>query len=221
VNFLECQQELDRELQGNLENPDFLAGYKSWLNRARQTIVALNPDWPFLQTLGELAIETDTIRYDLAEDFVKINPEEVHLLTSRGRLVYLETKDFDYKVRTLDPGTPTHFRLPGYQKIEVFPPPDSDTVRGEGGIEYEYQKTFTTDLVFDEDEHGLPPHFEPILLELAAWRGWKFLRRNDLATEALNNAAMLLQAQAPHLEILKALNVAPPLVSDKAEQMGL
>lgn len=222
MNFGALYAELNGRLHGSTSNATFLAFLKTWVNLARKQIVAFNPDWYFLQTTAAVNLVNGTQEYSLASDLVKINPEEVRLTTTKTRLEHAETKDFEVTLSApTTPDTPTHFRLAGFQKIQLFPPPDASAVSAETSFTYEYTKTFSTDMSADGDTHDLPIHFEPVLLDLAEAYGLMYQRRYQQATFAWQRAIAAMQAHAPQHEFLRrlSLNVAPPMATDKAEQM--
>jgi hypothetical protein len=220
MDFSDLYGELNRRLHGETTNATFLAALKVWINLARKQIVAFNPDWYFLQAKTTEALIADQISYSLASDVVKINPEEVRLTTTKTRLVHAETKDFELISDPTVSATPTHFRLVGYQSMDLYPPPNSAAVTAETSVTYEYTKTFTTDMSGDADTHDLPIHFEPVLLDIAESLGWMYLRRFQQASFVWQRAIATLQSHHPDgNEFVKrmALTVAPPMVSDKPE----
>jgi hypothetical protein len=221
MDFSDLYGELNRRLHGDTSNTTFLAELKGWINLARKQIVAFNPDWYFLHTTATVALVNAQSQYTLASDLVKINPEEVRLTTTKTRLEHIETKDFEFVLATpTTAATPTHFRLAGFQTIQLYPPPNSAAVTAETSFTYEYTKTFNTDMTGDSDTHDLPVHFEPVLLDVAEALGWMYLRNSAPANFAWQRALTSMQAHAPGNEFLKrlSLNVAPPMMTDKAEQ---
>jgi len=207
MDFQALQIELNARLHGNISNAAFLVQLKTWLNLARKYIVALNPDWDFLQTTTVEALIANQINYVLNTDIVKINQDEIILTASRK---VLELPDVQ-KAGDPDitPGTPTHYRLAGYQQIQLLPPPNAAAVTAEVSITYEYSKTFPTDLVANADTHGLPVHLEPALLDIAEVMGWLYLRQAQASQSAWGRALSTLQALAPETELFSrfALNI--------------
>jgi len=106
---------------------------------------------------------------------------------------------------------PTHFRLSGYQNIQIFPPPTSAVVASEVTVTYEYTKTFNTDMVANTDPHGLPFHLEPALNDIGEVLGWMYLRQPQHSQAAWNRALSTLQSLAPETELFSrlALNIEP------------
>ncbi len=106
---------------------------------------------------------------------------------------------------------PTHFRLSGYQNIQISPPPSATVVAAEVSVTYEYTKTFPTDMSGNTDTHGLPPHLEPALNDLAEVLGWLYLRQPQASQTAWNRALATLQSIAPETELFGklALNLEP------------
>jgi hypothetical protein len=209
LDFLALQTELNARLHGDLGNTAFLVQLKTWVNLARKYIVALNPDWDFLQTETTFALVANQIPYTLATDLVKINQDEIRLTTSRKVLELLDVR------KSGDPETtssePTHFRLSGYQSIQIFPPPTAAVVTAETSVTYEYTKTFPTDMVNNTDPHGLPPHLEPALNDIGEVLGWLYLRQPQASQAAWNRALATLQSIAPETELFGklALNLEP------------
>lgn len=209
MDFEALQIELNARLHGDLTNATFLVQLKTWSNLARKYIVALNPDWDFLQTEATVALVASQIPYSLATDLVKINPDEVRLTVSRKVL-----ENFDIKTSgnpETDDGEPSHFRLSGYQSIQIFPPPTAAVVTAETTFTYEYTKTFPTDMSANADPHELPPHLEPALNDIAETLGWLYLRQAQASQAAWNRALSTLQSIAPETELFGrlALNLEP------------
>ena len=217
MDFLALQTELNARLHGDLTNAAFLVQLKTWVNLARKYIVALNPDWDFLQTEATVALVATQIPYTLAADLVKINQDEVRLTVSRKTL-----EPFDVRKSgnpDITPSEPTHFRLSGYQTIQIFPPPTAAVVTAETTFTYEYTKTFPVDMVANTDPHTLPFHLEPALNDIGETLGWLYLRQPSLSQGAWNRALSTLQSLAPETELFGrlALNVEP---TERHEQQG-
>lgn len=209
MDFLALQTELNARLHGDLTNAVFLVQLKTWVNLARKYIVALNPDWDFLQTEATFALVANLIPYSLATDLVKINQDEIRLTESRkvlGRMDVRKSGDPE-----IVPSAPTHFRLSGYQNIQIFPPPTAAVVAAEVTVTYEYTKTFPVDMVADADPHTLPFHLEPALNDIGEVLGWLYLRQPQLSQSAWNRALATLQSLAPETELFSrlALNIEP------------
>lgn len=217
MDFQALQIELNARLHGDIVNPAFLVQLKTWVNLARKYIVALNPDWDFLQTEATVALVAGQIPYTLATDLVKINKDEVRLTSSRKVLELFNVG------KSGDPETisdePTHFRLSGYQTIQIFPPPSAAVVTAETSFTYEYTKTFNTDMVANTDPHMLPFHLEPALSDIGETLGWLYLRQPSLSQGAWNRALATLQSLAPETELFSklALNLDP---TERHEQVG-
>ncbi len=209
MDFEQLQIELNARLHGDIANPAFLVQLKTWVNLARKYIVALNPDWDFLQTEGVEPLIADQIDYVLEADLVKINQDEIRLTVSRKVLELMDVR------KSGDPDilsdVPTHFRLSGYQTMQIFPPPNAATVAAETSFTYEYTKTFNTDMVANPDTHDLPFHLEPALNDIAEALGWMYLRQPQISQVAWNRALATLQSIAPETELFGklALNLEP------------
>lgn len=209
MDFEALQIELNARLHGNIANPAYLVQLKTWVNLARKYIVALNPDWDFLQTEGVEPLIADQIDYVLEADLVKINQDEIRLTASRKVLELMDVRKSGDPEITSD--VPTHFRLSGYQTIQIFPPPTAAVVTAETSFTYEYTKTFNTDMVANADTHDLPAQLEPALNDLAETLGWLYLRQLQASQGAWNRALSTLQSLAPETELFGklALNLEP------------
>jgi len=205
LNFLELQTELNARLHGTTANAVFLVELKTWINLARKYIVALNPDWDFLQVTRDEPLIENQIEYTLESDLVKINQDEVKLTTTKKVLKFLDVRASGNP--DITPGEPTHFRLAGYQIMQLFGPPTAAVVAAETTFTYEYTKTFPIDMVADEDLNELPPHLEPALLDLAESMGWNYLRQPQASQTAWNKALSTLQSIAPETELFSRLAV--------------
>lgn len=217
MDFQSLQIELNARLHGDITNVAFLVQLKTWINLGRKYIISLNPDWDFLQTEATFALVESQIPYSLAIDLVKINQDEVRLTASRKVIeVFDNRQSGDPEV---DDGEPTHFRLSGYQNMQIFPPPNAAVVAAEVSVTYEYSKTFNTDMSANSDTHDLPIHLEPALLDLAETLGWLFLRQEQSSQAAWNRALATLQSLAPETELFSrlALNLNP---TDYREKIG-
>ena len=217
MDFLALQTELNARLHGNIANVAFLVQLKTWVNLARKYIVALNPDWDFLQTEGVEPLIATQIDYVLEADLVKINQDEVRLTASRKVLEHFNNRKSGDPEITVE--EPTHFRLSGYQMIQIFPPPSAAVVSAEVSFTYEYTKTFNTDMVANGDTHDLPVHLEPALNDVAEALGWLYLRQPQASQAAWNRALATLQSLAPETELFArlALNAEP---TDYREKVG-
>lgn len=217
MDFQALQIELNARLHGDIANVAFLVQLKTWVNLGRKYIISLNPDWDFLQTEATFALVASQIPYALATDLVKINQEEVRLTASRKVLELFDNKQSGDPEITDD--EPTHFRLSGYQNIQIFPPPSEAVVTAEATVTYEYSKTFNTDMSGNTDAHDLPLHLEPALLDLAEAIGWLYLRQAQSSQAAWNRALSTLQSLAPETELFSrlALNIDP---TDYREKIG-
>lgn len=203
MDFQDLQIELNARLHGNIANATFLVQLKTWINLARKYIVALNPDWDFLQTTATVTLVASQIEYSLAADLVKINQDEIILTATR---TVLENPDVQGAGKPdVTPGTPSHFRLAGYQKIQLLPPPNAAAVTAEASFTYEYSKTFPTDMAADADVHGLPVHLEPALCDIAETLGWIYFRQGQSAQAAWGRALSTLQSLAPETELFSKL----------------
>jgi hypothetical protein len=209
MDFEALQIELNARLHGNIANPAFLVQLKTWTNLARKYIVALNPDWDFLQTTTIELLIADQIEYTLAADLVKINQDEVILTASRKVIEHLDVRGSGSP--DITSGEPTHFRLAGYQTIQLLGPPSSAVVTAETSFTYEYSKTFPTDMVGNTDPHLLPFHLEPALIGIAESLGWQYLRQPQASEGAWRKALSTLQALSPETELFSqfALNQEP------------
>ena len=217
MDFLALQTELNARLHGDIANVDFLVQLKTWVNLARKYIVSLNPDWDFLQTEATFALVESQIDYALAADLVKLNQDEVKLTASRKVLEHFDNRKSGNPEIT--DSEPTHFRLSGYQNIQIFAPPTAAVVSDEVSVTYEYTKTFNTDMVANGDTHDLPAHLEPALNDIAETLGWLYLRQAQASQAAWNRALSTLQSLAPETELFArlALNVEP---TDYREKVG-
>lgn len=216
MDFIDLQTELNARLHGTQGNIAFVVQLKTWVNLARKYIVALNPDWDFLQTEGVEPLIASQIDYDLEADLVKINQDEVRLTSSRKVIEPFDNrKSGDPEITDEEP---THFRLSGYQKIQIFPPPTAAVVTAETSFTYEYTKTFNVDMVADGDAHELPAHLEPALNDIAEVLGWIYLRQPQSSQAAWNRALSTLQSLAPETELYArlALNLEPTDYREKA-----
>lgn len=203
MDFLALQVELNARLHGDIANVPFLVQLKTWVNLARKYVVALNPDWDFLQTTATETLVDSQVNYTLNTDIVKINQDEIILTATRRVLLLPDVQkagDPD-----LTPGIPTHFRLAGYQQIQLLPPPSAAVVTSEGSITYEYSKTFPADMTGNSDVHGLPPHLEPALMDIAETLGWIYLRQPQMSQAAWGRALSTLQSLAPETELFSRL----------------
>lgn len=217
MDFQALQIQLNARLHGNIANTAFLVQLKTWVNLSRKYIVALNPDWDFLQTETTFTLIANQIPYALAADLVKINQDEVRLTASRKVLEVFDNKQSgDPEITASEP---THFRLSGYQNIQIFPPPTAAVVTAEATVTYEYTKTFNTDMAGNDDTHGLPAHLEPALNDIAETLGWLFLRQPQASQAAWNRALATLQSLAPETELYSrlALNLEP---TDRRDKVG-
>lgn len=210
MDFQALQIELNARLHGNITNASFLVQLKTWTNLARKYIVAMNPDWDFLQTTATKTLVANTTGYSLETDLVKLNQDEVILTDTRTPLEFLDVRKSGGP-KSLTPGTPTHFRLAGYQTIQLLPPPSSAVVDSEATITYEYSKTFPTDMSASADTHDLPPHLEPVIMDLAESIGWLWLRQPQASQLAWSKALGTMQLLAPETEFFSklALNIEP------------
>lgn len=217
MDFEALQIELNARLHGDIDNPAFLVQLKTWVNLSRKYIVALNPDWDFLQTEGVEPLIESQIDYVLEADLVKINQDEVRLTVSRKSLAFFDNRGSGNPEITED--EPTHFRLSGYQKMQIFPPPTAAVVTAETSFTYEYTKTFNTDMVANDDTHDLPAHLEPALSDIAEVLGWLYLRQPQASQVAWNRAMGTLQSIAPETELFAKLatNLEP---TERALQAG-
>ncbi len=217
MDFQALQIELNARLHGNISNAPFLVQLKTWVNLGRKYIVALNPDWDFLQTTATVVLVADQIEYSLAADLVKINQDEIILTATR---TVLENPDVQAAGKPdVTSSTPSHFRLAGYKKIQLLPPPNAAAVTAEASFTYEYSKTFPTDMSANADPHGLPAHLEPALLDIAETLGWIYLRQAQASQSAWTRALSTLQSLAPETELFSrlALNLNP---TDPMERQG-
>lgn len=217
MDFEALQIELNARLHGDIANVSYLVQLKTWVNLSRKYIVALNPDWDFLQTDGVEVLIANQIDYTLEADLVKINQDEVRLTASRKTIEFFDNRGSGNPEVTAD--EPTHFRLSGYQKIQIFPPPTAAVVTAEASFTYEYTKTFPTDMSANADPHGLPPHLEPALNDIAEVLGWLYLRQPQVSQAAWNRAMGTLQSLAPETELFSKLakNLEP---TERALQQG-
>jgi len=209
MDFQGLFTELNARLHGDITNATFLVQLKTWTNLARKYIVALNPDWDFLQTTTTEPLIADQIAYTLAADLVKINQDEIILTTSRKVIEHLDVRGSGSP--DITSGEPTHFRLAGYQAIQLLGPPSAAVVTAETSFTYEYSKTFPTDMVADTDPHELPFHLEPALIDIAESMGWLYLRQPQASQGAWAKALSTLQALSPETELFSrfALNMEP------------
>ena len=216
MDFEDLQIELNARLHGDIANVAFLVQLKTWVNLSRKYIVALNPDWDFLQTEGVEPLIASQIDYVLEADLVKINQDEVRLTASRKVLEPFDNRKSGDPEITDD--EPTHFRLSGYQNMQIFPPPTAAVVASEVSFTYEYTKTFNTDMVANSDTHDLPAHLEPALNDIAETLGWLYLRQAQQSQAAWNRALSTLQSLAPETELFArlALNMEPTDYREKA-----
>lgn len=212
MNFQALYQEVDRRVHGNTGNASYLNEIKTALNLGRKSIVALLSNADFLQVEADVALVNGQMEYSLASDVGKVNPEEIRLSTSRVRLTHLDPNAEGFLSSLVTPDTPKHFRLSGYKMIQLYPPPNSAAVSAETNFSYEYTKTFPTDMSSDGDTHGLPPHMEPALLDLAESLVWTYLRKLEYSQFVFQKALTQLQAYSPQSEFFKilSLNVSPP-----------
>lgn len=211
MNFGNLWTELNGRLHGTTSNAVYLDFLKTWVNLARKSIVNYLPSADFLQVETTVALVNGTGTYSLSSDVVKVNPEEIRLATTKARLSHLDPSDEGF-IDLTTTGTPAHFRLSGYQSIQLYPPPNAAAVSANANLSYEYSKTFPTDMSSDSDTHGLPPHFEPVLLDLAEVLGWEYLRQFQQSQFAWQRAISGMQAYDPQNEFLKvlSLNLQPP-----------
>ena len=209
MDFQALFTELNARLHGSITNAAFLVQLKTWTNLARKYIVALNPDWDFLQKTATKALIALQVEYTLDAELVKINQDEVILTSSRKVLEFLDVRASGSP--DLTPGSPTHFRLAGYQTIQLLAPPSVAVVTAETSFTYEFSRTFNTDMVNDVDLHELPLHLEPALIDIAESMGWLFLRQSQASQAAWAKALSTLQALSPETELFSrfALNMEP------------
>ena len=192
MTFLEEQQELTRRLHGNLSNAKFAAGVKRWLNLARDMIAGFGP-WFFLLRTETVLLSANQSEYDLPDDMVRLNDQEVRLASGR-KLYLVEDKDFELVVS--DPsatGFPKFFRTTGVRKIQLYPIPDAAAVSKEPSVVVEYNYCFSKQLVQDSEQSGLPTYVEPAQLDLAESLGWIYLRRPQEAQLSYQKAMAALQ----------------------------
>lgn len=217
MDFEALQIELNARLHGDIANPAYLVQLKTWVNLARKYIVALNPDWDFLQTEGVEPLIASQIDYVLEADLVKINQDEVRLTTTRKPLEFFDNRGSGNPEITDE--EPTHFRLSGYQTMQIFPPPSAAVVAAETSFTYEYTKTFPTDMVANADTHDLPAHVEPALCDISEVLGWLYLRQPQASQAAWQRALSTLQSLAPETELFAKLatNLEP---TERALQQG-
>jgi len=166
MDFKALYEEVNRRLHGSTSNAVFLTELKTAVNLSRKQIVAMMPNVDFLQIEATIALIADQIEYSMANDVVKVNPEEIRLATTRTRLSHLDKSSEGFISPLNAGGTTSHYRLSGFQKIQLYVPPDAALVTAETNVAYEYTKTFPTDMVSDTDPHGLPPHMEPVIIDL-------------------------------------------------------
>jgi len=122
LDFLALQTELNARLHGNIANAAFLVQLKTWLNLGRKYIVALNPDFDFLQLKTTVALVADQVEYGLSGELVKLNQDEVYLTTTRQPIEFIDVRASGKP--NMVSGTPRNFRLAGYRTIQIFPPPN-------------------------------------------------------------------------------------------------
>jgi len=205
MDFLALFTELNARLHGDATNAAFLVQLKTWTNLARKYIVALNPDWDFLQKTTTEPLVALQVEYTLDAELVKLNQDEVILTSSRKILEFLDVRASGSP--DLTPGEPTHFRLAGYQQIQLLAPPSAAVVTAETSFTYEFSRTFNTDMVANGDPHLLPFHLEPALIDIAESMGWLYLRQPQAAQGAWQKALLMLQALSPETELFSRLAV--------------
>lgn len=146
---------------------------KRWINLARHEIASLSTWWFMVKKAStQLATVASTREYSLATDVDQL--VQVRHGTTFAKLDFVNEKDIDAVLRfgetdlTSGTGTPSHFTLLGFRKIQLFKTPNAV-------INYDYwYKKVLADLSLDADASDFLETFEPLIMWRAEWYGRRF-----------------------------------------------